>query len=104
MNYLAQLTRQDIQFVIHSCARISICTKLKHGEALKYITRYLKGTAALGITLHPKQDQGFRVYGDADFGGNWLKEYAEFDLITAKSRSGGFITYANCPILWALSC
>ena len=61
----------------------------------------MKGTADLGITLHSNQDQGFRVYADADFAGNWLKEYAKFDLTTAKSRLGWLITYADCPILWA---
>ena len=54
---------------------------------LLYMARYLKGTVDLGITLHPKQDQGFRLYADAVFSGNWLKEYAEFDLATAKSTS-----------------
>ena len=101
LNYLAQLTRPDIQFAVHSCARFSTCAKYEHGEALEYIARYLKGTADLGITLHPKHDEGFRGYADADFVYNWLKEYVEFDPTTAKSRSGWVITYANCPILWA---
>ena len=38
------------------------------------------------------------MYADADFSGNWLKDYAEFDLTTVKSRSGWVITYTNCPI------
>ena len=41
------------------------------------------------------------VYADSDFAGNWLKEYAEFDPTTAKSRSGWIIFYAGCPIIWA---
>ena len=86
LNYLAQLTRPDIQFAVHSCARFSTCAKYEHGEALEYIARYLKGTADLGITLHPKHDEGFRGYADADFVYNWLKEYVEFDPTTAKSR------------------
>ena len=83
LNYLAQLRRPEIQFAIHSCARFSTCDKHEHEEALEYIARYLKGNADLVITLHPKQDQGFKVYADADFAGNWLKEYAKFDPTTA---------------------
>ena len=53
------------------------------------------------MLFHSKENEAFRVYADADFAGNWLKEYAKFDLTMAKSISGWFITYANCPILWA---
>ena len=45
--------------------------------------------------MHPNQDQVFRVYADADLSGNWLKEYAEFDLTTAKYIFGWVITDAN---------
>ena len=51
--------------------------------------------------FHPKKNEAFKVYADANFAGNWFKEYAEFDPAAAKSRSGWVITYANCTILWA---
>ena len=98
---MGQLLRPDIQFSIYSFARFCTHAKQGHGEAIEHIARYLKGTADLGITLHPKQDQGFRVYADADFADNQLNKYAEFDPTTAKSRLGWVITYANCSILWA---
>ena len=34
---------------------------------MEYIARFLEGTSNLGITLHSKCDQCFRVYADADF-------------------------------------
>ena len=42
-----------------------------------------------------------RVYADADLAGNWLKEYVEFDPTMTRSESGGAITHANYPVLWA---
>ena len=39
-NYLAELTRPDIQFAVHSCARFSTFAKHEHGEATKYIARH----------------------------------------------------------------
>jgi hypothetical protein len=101
LNYVAQLTRPDIAYAVHQCARFSTCPKKEHGDAIEYICKYLKGTPHIGITLKPIKNQGFRVYADADFSGNWIKNYPAIDPSTAKSRSGWIITYANCPILWA---
>lgn len=101
LNYVAQLTHPEIAFAVHACARFSTCPKKEHGEAVEYIARYLKTVADQGIKLHPRRNQGFECYADADFSGNWMKEYAQFDPTTAKSRSGWVILYANCPILWA---
>ena len=72
LNDLAQL-KKDIQFAVCSCARLSTYAKHKYWRAIEYITRYLEGTANLGITLHPKQDQCSRVYANDDFSYNWLK-------------------------------
>ncbi|KAL7501805.1 hypothetical protein ACHAXN_000026, partial [Cyclotella atomus] len=44
---------------------------------------------------------GFDCYCDADFSGNWNKEFAPYDPSTAKSRSGWVIFCAKCPIIWA---
>ncbi len=40
-------------------------------------------------------------YCDADFSGNWNKEFAPIDPSTAKSQSGLIIFYAGCPVSWA---
>ena len=60
------LTCHDIQLAVHSCARYSNCPKQEHGEAVKYIARYLKGTLEVGMLFHPKKNDAFRVYGDAN--------------------------------------
>ena len=58
------------------------------------------GTKEKGSILEPKGNE-FTVWCDADFCGNWNKETAISDPVTAKSRSGYAITYASCPIFWA---
>ena len=55
----------------------------------------------MGLRFHPDPSKGFECYCDADFSGNWNKDYAQFDPSTAKSRSGWIIFYARCPIIWA---
>jgi len=45
--------------------------------------------------------KGFECYCDADFAGNWNKDFAQHDPSTAKSRSGWVIFYARCPIISA---
>ncbi|KAL7475343.1 hypothetical protein ACHAW6_001264, partial [Cyclotella cf. meneghiniana] len=44
---------------------------------------------------------GFQCYYDADFAGNWNKEFAATNPSTAKSRSKWIVFYAACPIIWA---
>eukprot|EP00980_Cylindrotheca_fusiformis_P011699 scaffold2782_cov88-Cylindrotheca_fusiformis.AAC.2 len=71
----------------------------EHGDAVRWLARYLKGTKHKGTILRPVQDRGLEVYVDADFAGNWVpKEYMDRD--TARSRHGYYIMYAGCPILW----
>ena len=76
-----------IHLICHSfLSRLGTFAKKEHGDFILYIERYLKGTADLDIVLNQKQDQGFRVYADADedFSDNWLKEYAKFDPTNTK--------------------
>ena len=101
LNYVAQLTRPEIQYAVNTCARYGICARKEHGETLEYVGKYLKGTVKQGVILQPDKSKGFEVYADADFARNWLKEYAQFDPTTAKSRSCLVILYAGCPVLWA---
>ena len=99
LNYLEKSTRPDIAYAVHQCARFSSNPRKEHGEALKHIGRYLKGTQDKGIYMKPTSDE-FEVWADADFSGNWLKEEAEFDSNTARSRSGFIVSYLGCPIMW----
>jgi hypothetical protein len=55
----------------------------------------------LGIIYSPKLENGFEVYDDASFAGNWDKEDAEWHADIATSRTGYAIMYVGCPIIWA---
>ena len=56
---------------------------------IEYIVQYLKVTHDIGITLNPNKKEAFEVYADADFSGNWIKNYAELHLANAKSHLDG---------------
>jgi hypothetical protein len=98
---LAQTTRPDIIFSVHQIAKYSSDPRLEHGEAIVYLVRYLKKTRDLGLKFKPDPSKGFECYCDADFSGNWNKDFASHDPSTAKSRAGWVIYYAACPIIWA---
>ena len=100
-NYLGQTTRGDILFATHQIAKYSSDPRKEHGEAIIYLVRYLKKTRHLGLRFRPDPSKGFECYCDADFSGNWNKDYAQSDPSTAKSQSGWIIFYARCPIIWA---
>jgi hypothetical protein len=101
LNYSAQTTRPDIVYATHQLAKYSSDPREPHGEAVFYLTRYLKKTRDLGTRFKPNQDKGFKCYCDADFSGNWNKHLAPFDPSTAKSRSGWIMFYTGCPVVWA---
>ena len=52
-----------------------------------------------GKRYFSKMDKGLEVHVDADFSGNWDKEYSE-NTDTAISRHGFMIYYKGCPIIW----
>ena len=101
LNYLAQITRPDIAYATHQIARFSADPRQPHGEAILYLVRYLKKTRDFGLKFKPDPAKGFTCYCDADFSGNWNRDFAADDPSTSKSRSGWAIFYANCPIIWA---
>ena len=65
------------------------------------MVRYLKGTPELGVKFTPDPTKIFECNADADYCGNWSKDFADVDPSTAKSRSGWIILYAGCPVIWA---
>lgn len=92
-------TRTDCAFAINQCARFGSNPKKEHGDAVRYVARYLAGTRDKGIILQPDKSRSFDVYVDADFCGAWDPSEAD-DPDTARSRTGYCITYAGCPIYW----
>ena len=49
LNYLEKCTRPDIGYAVHQCARFVAHPKQEHGNAVKWICRYLLGTRDKGI-------------------------------------------------------
>ena len=99
LNYLEKATRSDIAYITHQCARFTTCPKREHGEAIRWLARYLKGTRDKGLIMRPKEGRNLEVFVDADFAGNWdPAEWSDRD--TARSRHGYIIMYAGCPIIW----
>jgi hypothetical protein len=101
LNFLGQTTRPDILYSIHQVAKYSSNPRLEHGKASICIVKYLKATHHIGLSFKPDPSKGFQCYCNADFAGNWNKEFAAADPNTAKPRSGWVAFYAACPIIWA---
>jgi hypothetical protein len=99
--FLEKSTRPDLSYAVHQCARFSHDPKLEHGNAVKRIGRYLKGTADQGIIMKPDNSRSLDLHVDADFSGNWDKEIAASDPATAQSRHGYILSYCGMPLLWA---
>lgn len=93
-------SRSDIAYATHQCARFVDQPKREHGDAIRWLVRYLKGTRDKGMTFAPDPSKGLEVYVDADFAGNWNREESSMDRDTARSRHGYIILYAGCPIIW----
>ena len=101
LNYLGQTLRSDIVYAGHQVAKYSSDPRKEHKEAIIYIIKYLKATTHIRLCFKPDPMKGFQSYCDADFAGNWNKQFAATDFSIAKSRSGWIIFYAGCPIIWA---
>lgn len=100
LNYLEKATRSDISFAVHQCARFVSEPKKEHGEAVRWLGRYLKGTKDKGTIMRPMSGRDLEVYVDASFCGDWCHQEAATDRDTARSRHGYIIQYVGCPLLW----
>ncbi len=99
LNYLERGSRSDIAYIVHQCARFTANPKKEHAEALRWLGRYLKGTRDKGTILKPVKGKELEVFVDADFAGNFDKDYSN-DRDTARSRYGYIIMYQGCPVIW----
>ncbi len=88
-------------YAAHQISKYSFDPRQSHGKAILYLVRYLKKMHDLRLKFKPDPKKGFECYCDANFSGNWNKAFAPMDPSTAKSRSGGIIFYAGCPVSWA---
>ncbi len=100
LNYLAQTMRSNIMCAMHQIAKFLSDPRQSHGKAILYLVCYFKKMRGLGLNFKPDSKKGFECYFDADFSGNWNKEFAPVDPSTAKSQSEWIFFYAGCPISW----
>ena len=95
------MTRPDIAYAVHQCARFMEQPMAAHGRAIKHIGRYLLGTRKQGLIFTPDPDMLFDCFADANYCGNWNRSIAMEQIDTARSRTGYFVAFASCPLLWA---
>lgn len=72
LHYLVAGSRSECAYAVHQCARFAQDPKMEHGNAVRWIGRYLKGTSTDGTILRPNREKSLEVFVDADFAGNWL--------------------------------
>jgi hypothetical protein len=100
LNYLEKATRSDISYAVHQCAQFVSDPKVEHGEAVRWLGRYLKATRDKGTIMRPIPGKDLEVFVDASFCGDWDPREAALDRDTARSQHGYIIEYAGCPLLW----
>ena len=92
--YAMVCTRPDLAFAVSSVSRFMSNPGKQHWEAAKWIFRYLRGTAKLGLEFRKREREESRMlqgYVDADFGG---------DLDKRRSTTGYVFTLAEYVISW----
>ena len=82
LGYLNKGSRPDILYATHKCARFAADPSKEHGEAIRWLVRYLHTKKEKGMMYTPIKIQGLRVYIDADFAGNWNRDESD-DVDTA---------------------
>jgi hypothetical protein len=91
--YAMVFTRPDIAFVLGKLSQCMSDPAEHHGQALKYLFRYLKSTVKQRIRYGPGGDyKYFVVYSDAD----WAN-----DKVDRKSISGSITMFYGGPISWS---
>jgi Reverse transcriptase (RNA-dependent DNA polymerase) len=101
LNYLEKSTRPDIAYAVHQCARFASDPRYEHGQAVKWLGRYLYGTRDQGIIFKPTKTSSLNLFVDSDWSGLWDKTIAATDSSTARSRHGFILEYCGCPLIWA---
>jgi hypothetical protein len=100
LQYLSTNTRSDITYAVSQVSRFTHSPKKSHGQAVKTILRYLKGTQNKG-TIVKLDRKNFRLdaYVDADFAGLYKRD-PDCEPTSAKSRMGYVLFLAGFPLVW----
>jgi len=94
LNYIAQISRPDISYVVSNLARFSNNPSEMHWRAAKHAMKYLKGTVSLSLCYNKETQDELIGYCDSDYAG---------DLMSRKSTSGYVFTLHGRPIAWSSS-
>ena len=97
LNYLEKASRPDISYAVHQCARFAADPKKEHGDTVRWIGRYLKGTKDQGVIMKPMPKR--------ELAGDWHPKEAALDRDTDilwRVPSDMGITDANgdCALLY----
>ncbi|KAG7557329.1 Zinc finger CCHC-type superfamily [Arabidopsis suecica] len=84
-------TRPDLSFCVGMLSRYMQEPKESHGNALKQVLRYLRGTANLGLSFARGSKQGLIGYSDSSH---------NVDEDDGRSTTGHIFYLGNCPITW----
>ena len=99
LSYIRAIIRPDITMATQQCARFCNDPKQEHEEAVKRICRYLLKTKEKGLVLRPDKSKGLECFVDADWAGSW-RHRSSNDPLSSHSRTGYYITYAGCSLMW----
>ncbi|XP_035841267.1 secreted RxLR effector protein 161-like [Helianthus annuus] len=89
--YLTNCTRPDISFAVNLLARFSSAPTKRHGNGIKHIFRYLRGTVDLGLFYPNDSKEGLVGYADAGYLSDPHK---------AKSQTGYVFMNGGTAISW----
>jgi len=78
LTYLMAMARPELAYAVHQCSRFSNDPKQSHERAIKRICCYLKSTQDQGLIIDPDLSKGLECYVDADWAGNWNKNFQMF--------------------------
>lgn len=92
IKYAMVCTRPEISHVVSVVSRYMACPGKEHWQAVKWILRYLKGTANVGLTFSKvKLSESVVGYVDSDYAG---------DLDKRRSLTGYVFTLSGSVISW----
>ena len=75
--YLVASSQPEIAYTVHQCARFTHDPKASHGNAVKRICQYLKGTKNKGMILFPSKQLTVDCFVYSNFAGQWNAEDPE---------------------------
>lgn len=94
LNYIAQISRPDIAYIVGNLARFANNPSETHWRAAKQVMKYLKGTIDLSLCYNGKTQDKLIGYCDSDYAG---------DPVARRSTSGYIFMQFGGPIAWSSS-